>query len=173
MFYHLFVPKQGAGADLVYFDFFNASGSAADVMLHSVAPVVSGAVAVTGTLSVDLFLTRTTAVGTGGTAATLEGTDKTACTICQINGSLVLPSQITARLTPTGGATAGAILGWTSVYTEETAAGTYTPSIDLVTPYSDIPSLPIREGTGFRVLQGAVASVGNIGFNVVFQVVRK
>jgi hypothetical protein len=170
MFYHFHVPKQAVGANLVYFDVFNAAGSACDIILHSVAPVVSGAVAVTGVLGVDLFLTRTTTVGTGGTAATKEGTDPTAATICQINGSRVLPAEITARLTPSGGGTAGAILGWTCVFTEETGNGTYTPSVDMVCPFTDIPALPVKEGSGFRVVQGAVASVGNIGFNVVFQV---
>ncbi len=30
--------------------------------------------------------------------------------------------------------------------------------------------LTVRPGTGIRVVQGAVASVGNIGFEVLFQV---
>lgn len=166
MLYNLFVPKQAVGANLVYFDLFNASGSGADIKVLSVRPVVSGAVAVVGTLAVDLLLTRTTAVGTGGTAATAGGTDTTACTISAVDHSQVaLPSGITARLTPSGGATAGAVLSWTSIFTEETGAGTYTPSIDLCNVGAPVLVIP---GGGIRVVQGAVASVGNIGFNVVF-----
>ena len=165
MIYKLFVPKQAVGADLVYFDCFNPGGVGFDMELLSVQPVVSGAVAVTGVVAVDLLLTRTSAVGTGGTAATTEGSSTTAMTFTAVDNSQpVALSTMSARLTPTGGATAGAVLGWTSVFTEETNGGAYTPSLDLV----DSPIL-IPGATGFRVVQGAVASVGNIGFNVRFK----
>lgn len=174
MFYRLFVPKQAVGANLVYFDLFNATGSTHQLEILSVRPVVSGAVAVSGLVGVDLHLTRTTAVGTGGTAATNEGTSLTAATFSRIRGSENLSASITARLTPTGGATAGAVQGWTCVFTEETNAGTYTPALDLVRAWDDdIPALVVPENTGIRVVQGSVASVGNIGFNVVFKVCPK
>lgn len=163
MRYSLFVPKQAVGANLVYFDLFNP-GSSYEVTLNSVIPVVSGEVAVVGTLGVDLFLTRTSAVGTGGTAATSEGTSLTGCTFSCVDGSQPLSLQfLSARLTPGGGATAGAVLAWTSVYTEETAAPTYNVQGNMV---GNVPT-PIPSGTGIRVVQGPVASVGNIGFNVV------
>jgi hypothetical protein len=168
-FYKLFVPKQAVGANLVYFDFFNTATSGLTINLWSVVPVVSGAVAVAGVVAVDLLLTRTSAVGTGGTAATAEGSDITAATFSGVDNSQpVLLTQISARLTPTGGATAGAILGYRSVFSEETNAGTYTP-VDLVnSPTQGFKAVTIRPGTGFRVIQGAVASVGNIGFDVLF-----
>lgn len=169
-YYRLFVPKQAVGASLVYFDLFNASGSAATLEVISCLPVVSGAVAVTGTLSVDLHLTRTTAVGTGGTANTREGTDTTACTISAIDSQTPVNSLITARLTPTGGATAGAIVGgWRSVFTEETNSAAYALPWDMArTHYPDTPGITVPQGQGIRVVQGSVASVGNIGFDVVF-----
>lgn len=175
MQYRLFMPKQAVGANLVYFDAFNASGSPFTLQLLSVMPVVSGAAAVTGTLGVDLFLTRTSAIGTGGTAATVEGTSLTAATFTCTDGSQPINNGvITARLTPTGGATAGAVISFDSVFTEETNAGTYTPAIDLVTPQTDGASpIVIPPGTGFRVVQGSVASVGNIGFNIVFALIQK
>lgn len=172
MKYRLFVPSQAVGASLVYFDLFNASGSACELRLHSVLPVVSGAVAVTGAVAVDLFLTRTSAVGTGGTAATKEGTALDAATFSAQDHSQPIHSSITARLTPSGGATAGAVLANRSVFTEETNAGTYTPAADLAQQCGEGPIL-VREGAGIRVVQGSVASVGNIGFNVVFDVVPK
>lgn len=168
--YRLFVPKQAVGADLVYFDFFVPTTSTKHVQLISVQPVVSGAVAVVGTLGVDLLLTRTSAVGTGGTAATYEGTSTTACTIsCHTGSQIARATDFTARLTPTGGATAGAVLGWGCVFTEETADATYARALDLARPFPDVDPITIYRGSGFRVVQGAVASVGNIGFNVLFR----
>jgi len=163
MKYSLFVPKQAVGANLVYFDLWNP-GNSFLVELESVVPVVSGAVAVTGVVGVDLILTRTSAVGTGGTAATVEGTDTTAMTFSGIDNSQPLSLlTLSARLTPSGGATAGAVLEWASVFTEETNAAAYNVQANMVgaTPVIISPS------SGIRVVQGAVASVGNIGFNVV------
>jgi hypothetical protein len=168
--YRLFVPKQAVGASLVYFDFFNVATSGLLVKVQSVLPVVSGAVAVSGLVGVDLLLTRTTAVGTGGTAATAEGTDTTACTIsCHDGNQAINLAKVSARLTPSGGATAGAVLSWSSVYTEEANSATYNPLTDMVRFYYDmLPGLPVPAGSGIRVVQGSVASVGNIGFNVLF-----
>lgn len=174
MHYRMFVPKQAAGANLVYFDLFNASGSGLNLEIKSVQPIVSGAVAVTGAVGLDLLLTRTTAIGTGGTANTQEGTDTTALTISAIDGSQPIGTFITARLTPTGGATAGAVISCRSVFTEETNAGSYTPVTDMVRGlYADLPGLIVTAGKGIRVVQGAVASVGNIGFDVIFKVTNK
>jgi hypothetical protein len=173
--YSLFVPKQATSASLVYFDCFNASGSASNILIYSLQPIVSGAAAVTGVLGVDLFLTRTTAVGTGGTAATREGTDPTATTFAGIDTMATFDNNITARITPSGGATAGAVLDWGSVFTEETNSAAYNVGLNLarVPGLPDIPPVLIPEGSGFRVVQGSVASVGNIGFNVLFNVVKK
>lgn len=170
--FQLFVPKQAVGASLVYFDLFNASGTASELYLYSLVPVVSGAEAVTGTVSVDLILTRTTAVGTGGTAATFNGTDTTACTITARDSTESLPFGVTARLTPGGGATAGAVISWTSVFTEETSSAAYVPQADMAKP-DDISPILIPEGSGIRVVQGTVASVGKIGFNAIFRVRNK
>lgn len=172
MLTHLFVPFQTAGASLVYFDFFNASPL--KVELLSCIPVVSGASAVSGLVSVDLFLTRTTAIGTGGTAATMGGTSLTAATFTPHDWEGNLDSNITARFTPTGGATAGAVISWASVFTEETNAGAYTKIRDMVRlDYPDTPPIPIKTGTGFRVVQGGTASVGTVGFNVLFRAVLR
>lgn len=169
--YKLFVPKQAVGANLVYFDLFNVATSGFQLEVFSIIPVVSGAVAVTGVVGVDLHLTRTSAVGTGGTAATAEGTDITAATFCGWNNSQPLDlTRISARLTPTGGATAGALLSYRSVFSEETNAGTYIPLDMVSSPSREFAPIPVRPGTGIRVIQGAVASVGNVGFDVLFNV---
>lgn len=169
--YRLFIPKQAVGANLIYFDFFNAATSGHDIILASVVPVVSGAADVTGVLGVDLFLNRTTAIGTGGTAAGFNLSAFTSASITGVGaGAAPMPAGITARLTPTGGATAGANIGWCSVFTEDTNAGTYLAALNnLVTMgLPDAPPVTIAQGSGISVVQGAVASVGNIGFNVAF-----
>lgn len=163
----LFVPKQAVGANKDYFDLFNASGGTHKIEVSSIIPVVSGAVAVTGVVSVDLFLTKTSAIGTTGTAATLQGTSLTAATFSTVTPPPgVMPTGITARLTPGGGATTGAVLRWTTVFTEETNAGTYINK-EMVNQNIILPN-----GVGLKVIQGGVASVGNIGFNVTFGLIE-
>ncbi len=169
--YRIFVPSQAVGASTVYFDIFNAA-TGLELDVYSVVPIVSGAVAVAGTLGIDMFLTRTTAVGTGGTAATRNGTSLTAMTITNMIGNGdTLTADVTGRLTPTGGATAGAVISWGSVATEETQVATYfAHTNDLVRRNSvDVRPLVIPPSSGFRVVQGGVASVGNIGFDVILQ----
>lgn len=175
--YKVFVPKQAVGAaGLFYFDLWVPSKSPFTFELMALQPIVSGAVAVTGVLGVDLFLRRTTAIGTGGTAMTQEGTSTTAMTISDANGSQVADAaSITGRLTPTAGATAGAVLAWTSVFTEETNAAAYGLTPDMVRNfYPDIPPMVIPENSGIVVVQGAEAAlVGNIGFNVFLRLTSK
>lgn len=157
----LYVPSQVAGASLVYFDLWN--GSDRPITITSLTAVKETAVAVTGLVAVRLFLTRTTAVGTGGTANTTEGTSLTACTITKLQ-QRSLETTITARLTPTGGATAGAVICERDVMPEELGnSANYEPLEFLASP-----NLTVPEGTGIRVVQGSVASVGNIGFGAVF-----
>lgn len=168
--YKLFVPVGAAGANKVYFDLWN--GSNKNIEVATIVPIASGAVAVVGTLAVDLYLTRTSAVGTGGTGATLEGTALNAATFTRMdaNGPPLL-TGISARLAPAGGATAGAVIGFNSIFTEETNIATYFRSNMVEAAQPGINSiLTIPPGTGIRVVQGAVASVGNIGFDVLFQV---
>ena len=92
-----------------------------------------------------------------------------------MNNSQILNGNITARLTPSGGATAGAVISFRSLFTEETGGGTYTPALDMVlaSPMLTLaglqPAIIVPQGTGVRVVQGSVASVGNIGFDVVFR----
>ncbi len=167
--YALFVPVGAAGANKVHFDLFNAGGSGVSLRVKSVEAIKEGAVAITGVLAVSLFLTRTSAVGTGGTAATSEGTALTAPTISKIDpANAALPSQVTARAAPTGGATAGAVIAQRQVFTEETSAASYE-AVEFMHPADSAQPLVIPEGTGIRIVQGAVASLGSVGFRVRFE----
>lgn len=170
--YRLFVPPQAVGANLVYFDLFNATGSNMDLEVLEVLPTVQGSAAVAGVLGVDLYLTRTTAVGTGGTAAVQNSATLTASMFSGVDTMMPLPPEVTARLTPAGGATAGAVLSFRSVFTEETAQATYWVNGMIERP-ADCPGVKVNVGSGIRVVQGAVASVGNIGFDVIFKAVTK
>jgi hypothetical protein len=167
--FRLFVPKQTVGSNLVFFDLFHGTGSGQELHLISCLPINSGAVAHTGVVACDLHLTRTTDVGTGGTAATREGVALDAATISCQDGQAPCPAAITARLTPTGGASAGAWLSWRSIITEETNAAGGLVVTDMVNndnPY--IPSIVVRPGSGIRVAQGAVASTGTVGLDIIF-----
>lgn len=160
------VPAQAVGAALVYFDFWN--GAAEPMLLQSLKIIKDGTVAVSGVVSVKLFLTRTSAIGTGGTAAVIEGTDPTVMSFARSALAFPVDPSISGRLTPTGGATAGAVLGERQIFTEETNALHYGPPWpDFVDAGQSVGFL-IPAGTGFRVLQSSVASVGNIGFNGIF-----
>lgn len=170
--YCFFVPPQAAGANKVHLDLFNASTNR-DVEVVSVQPIMSGAVAVVGTLAVDLYLTRTTAVGTGGTAATAEGTALNAAAVAKLDpDSPALPATITMRAAPSGGATAGAVLAFDSVFPEETNTATYFRN-NLIKDNWLGTRLIVPPSSGIRVVQGAVASVGNVGFLVLFSVIPR
>jgi hypothetical protein len=168
--YTVFIPAGAAGANKVFMDLFNATGSGKTLRVKSVRAIKDGSVAVTGTLSVKLYLTRTTAVGTGGTAATENGTTLTAPAISELDtSSAALPAQVTARQAPGGGATAGAIISERAVFPEETNASTYD-HVEFLTPVAEaVQPLVIRENEGLRIVQGSVASVGNIGFSILFE----
>lgn len=169
--YRLFIPAQAVGANKVMMDLFNATGSGKVLKIKSVRAIKDGSVAVTGTLSVKLYLTKTTAVGTGGTAAVLEGTSLTAPAITKMDSiNANLPAGITARAAPAGGATGGAVMTERHVFSEETNASTYD-RVEFQLPEGlDVQPTTIRENEGIRIVQGAVASVGNIGFDVIFEV---
>lgn len=171
-FYKLLLPSQAVGASKLYLDLFNATGSGKTMRIHSVLAIVDNDTAVTGTLGVQIDLFKSTAVGTGGTAATANGTVSTAATITNINTTTALPAQVTARLGPTGGATAGAWLGSRWVFTEETNAGSAFAGqygAEFIMD-REVPVV-LSENQGLRINQGTVASVGNIAFEILFELV--
>ena len=173
--WRLMVPDGAVGANEDYFDIFNATSATVNtgqkIIVSSVKVIVVGDVAVTGALAVNLHLHKTSAVGTTGTAATQGGTVNTAATFNTVTPTPGnLPSGITARLKPGGGATTGAWIGQTSVFTEETNAGTY---VEKWLHTSKEEPIVLRQGEGLKVLQGTVASVGSIGFIVTFGILEQ
>lgn len=171
--YRLLVPASAVGSNKVHLDLFNATGSGKIIHIQSAFCYPDIDTAVTGTLGVEVALTRTTTVGTGGTAATTNGTSLTAATISYMDTTNpALPAQITARSAPAGGAAAGAWIGTRFVFTEETNAGSAIAAAVGAEFIRNIKSdLTVREGEGVRFVQGAVASVGTLTFEITFHLV--
>lgn len=169
--YRLLIPGSAVGANKVHADLFNATGSGKTMRVLSAFCFPDIDTAVTGTLGVEMALTRTTAVGTGGTAATADGTSISAATFIKMDTTnAALPAGITARAAPGGGATAGAWLGTRWVFTEETNAGSaISASQGAEFIRNEGASLIIRENEGLRFVQGAVASVGTLSFEITFE----
>ena len=170
--YRLTCPSQAVGASKVFLDLFIATGSGVAIRVLSAFCYVDNDTAVTGTLGVEVNLTRTTAVGTGGTAATADGTSLTAITISKMDtAAAALSANITARSSPTGGATAGALIGQRWVFTEETSAPSgIAGTLGAEFVRNEGADLVVRENTGLRFVQGTVASVGNLSFEITFEV---
>lgn len=170
--YRLIVNGSAVGANKVHCDLFNADAALlVKIVSAKVLPDID--TAVTGVVSAEISLTRTTAVGTGGTAATLDSTSLTAPTIVELDtANAALDADITARAAPAGGATAGALLGTRHIFTEETNAGAALAAM-LGAEFVLSPEYPIvlRQNQGVRFVQGAVASVGTLNFEITFEVI--
>lgn len=171
--YRMLVPSQAVGASKLYVDIFNATGTGKTMKVLSAFAYVDSDTAVTGTLGVQLDLFRTTAIGTGGTAATADGTVSTAATISRLDTSYAaLPAGLTARLAPTGGATSGAWLATRWVFTEETnASAGIAGVIGAEFIRNNGAELYVRENSGLKFVQGTVASVGNVSFEITFELI--
>ena len=168
--HRLFIAKSPTGISEVFWDLFNAAGSGYTIAVSSVRPIVSGAVAVTGVVGIDLFLTFTSAIGTAGTAATRTGTSFTASTFGSVNPVYgELPGDITARRLPTGGATVDNLITMTEVFGEETSTGLYLEKEMLTGNFPE--EILIPEGFGIQVAQGAVAATGNVAFMIHFALI--
>ena len=164
--YRLMSNSLTAGASQIFLDIFNASGSNKVLVITGVQCLPRGDVAVTGAVAIELLLFRTSAVGTAGTAATADGSATNAPTISKFDtGSPAVDSNITARRLPTGGATSDDWLGQAFVFSEETSPAIYgVDNNDLLRG----KCIAIKQGQGFAIRQGSVASVNDYAFIVDF-----
>ena len=166
-------PTVAVGASKLYFDLFNATGSGKVIDVRGIWIIPATDVALTGALGVRYDLYRTSAVGTGGTAAPYKSAtpDVAGGNINPFDtDNATLPAQITARWLPTGGATIANWLFATYAPGEETAT-----SMAHITQYQNIipvlnigQKLTIRENSGILMKQGTVAATGNTKFLVAF-----
>lgn len=167
--YRLVVNPVTAGASQIFLDLFNASGSNKVLIVTAIHAVVRGDVAVTGAVAVEAHVFRTSAVGTGGVSATADGSATNAATIVKADtDNPTLPTGVTARRLPTGGATSDDWLSTAYLFSEETNAAIYAlQNQDLLRG----KCFAIKQGQGLAVRQGSVASVNDYGFIVDFLLV--
>lgn len=165
----LVIPPAAVAAGKNYFDLHTTTSR---IRLRKLFAVVATDVAVTGVVGVRLDIMRTSTVGTGGTAAvTTNSASKTAAAIWSFDGTTALASGVTARLAPTGGATDEQWLFPAYAFTEETGLPAQVVQFyNLLPELSTEQAIELAPGKGLKVTQGTVASVGSIGFFVVFTV---
>ena len=173
--YSWWVPTAAVGANKLYADVFNASGSGKVIELRGIWAISDTDTAVTGALGIELLLLRTSAVGTGGTAPTYNGgsASSTGTIIPFDTANSALPAQITARALPTGGATISAFF-WSQFVPGEEAATSqaYMTAFQNLLPHTIAGQrITLREGQGLLIKQGAVAATGNLAFLTVFTLV--
>lgn len=161
------------GANKLHVDFFNAVGSGKVVDIQGVWLIPKTDVAVVGAVATRIDAYRTSAVGTGGTAASTGSASPDAAggnftSFDESNAAI--PAQITARMAPTGGATIQRWLFPNFVCMEESAT-----SMAYITQFQNaVPVFPFgqrltcREGQGLLFKQNAVASVGSITILIAF-----
>lgn len=165
--YFYAIPEQVhvAASETVHWDLWNGD-AALLVRVLSIRQIPSITTAVTGAVSA-WRLTRTTAIGTGGSAQTawLPDLSQTA-----------MDADVTCRSKPTGGATASTILRYYSLHGEETNAATVM--IASMGGLEVIPEVLIRSehgillrpSQGLRVSQNTSTAAGNTGWLITFTI---
>lgn len=171
--YFYCTPPTVVGASKLHCDIFNATGSGKVMDIRGVWLVPKLDVAVTGVVAARIDVYRTSAVGTGGTAASTDSAtpDIGGGNFTRFDESnTAIPAQITARVVPTGGATISRWLFPTYTATEESATsmGYILQYQNLIPAFIFGQKLVVRENTGILFKQGTVASVGNISIMVAF-----
>lgn len=171
--YMYMTPAAAVGANKLYLDIFNASGSGKTMDIRGIWIIPATAVAVVGALGIRIDLYRTSAVGTGGTAANYKSAtiDVAGGNICPMDtANAALPAQITARWLPTAGATISEWMIATYSLGEETATSqAYMSQYQNILPQLTVgQKLAVREGQGILLKQGTVAATGSVSFLVAF-----
>lgn len=171
--YFYCTPPIAVGANKLLCDIFNATGSGKVMDVRGVWIIPKLDAAVTGALSVRIDTYRTSAVGTGGTAGSVDSAtpDVAGGNFTKFDESnTAIPAQITARVAPTGGATISRWLFPTNSSPEETntAMGYMTQFQNLIPMFTYGQKLVVRENTGLLFKQGAVASVGSVSILIAF-----
>ena len=149
-----------AAARTTHFDLFNASGSGKIIEVVGIY-IIPTLAAVTG-VGLTWEIIKTTAVGTGGSSLTIQKVDST-------DGAV--PSQITARSKPTGGATTDFIWLYPNTSSEETLP--YASLASLLNHanfgiHPDAKCITLNEGQGLKIDQTTNSSVGSTNILVVY-----
>lgn len=176
--YFYTTPPSVAGASKLHWDMFNATGSGKVMDIRGIwlIPKLDVTAAIVVGTRIDLY--RTSAVGTGGTAAAVDSAtpDVAGGNMTKFDElNATIPAQITARVLPTGGATISRWLfpSFTTSKIEATVTG--TNSWGFLSQYQNLvpvltfgQKLVVRENTGLLFKQGTVASLGSVALLVAF-----
>jgi hypothetical protein len=171
--YFYCTPPIAVGANKLHADIFNATGSGKIIDVRGIWLIPKLDAAVTGALAIRMDVYRTSAVGTGGTAASADSAtvDVGGGNFTKFDESnAAIPAQITARVAPAGGATISRWLFPSNVAPEEsnTSQGYMTQWQNLVPSFLYGQKLVVRENTGLLFKQGPVASVGSVSILIAF-----
>lgn len=166
-FFRVAFQTHVGAANTKHWDLFNAD-PALVVRVVSALHIPDTVTAVTGQMF-DWQLTRTTAVGTGGTTQTAW--------LADLNAT-ALDVDITCRAKPSGGATTGTVLTMWQMSSEET--DTNSRMVASFGGYESVPEqlrianggqgIVLRQNQGLQMLQVTSASAGNSGFLIGFTV---
>lgn len=170
--YMAVVPPHAVAANKIHFDLWN--GSAANIIkVRGAWVIVAQDVANTAAVSIRLDWSRTSAVGTAGTAATYNGTATNAANITPKDSlNAALPAGVSLRDTPTGGATSAAWLFPTYHGTEELQVHAALSQWNNVLPNPERgeQELTLNPNQGLKAVQGTVVGAGNIAILLAFTV---
>jgi hypothetical protein len=164
--YGLITPPIAVGASKLLLDVWNATGSGKVMDIRGAWLIPKLDVAVTGAVAARVDLFRTSAIGTGGTAAVADS-----ATVDVAGGSFWKFDESNAAIpAPAGGATISRWLFPTNVATEESATsmGYLTQWQNLIPMFFYGQKLTIRENTGLLFKQNLVASVGSVSIMLAF-----
>jgi len=169
--YVMSIASSAGAAGRIHFDLFNASGSGKTVVLRllTVSPVLN--TTVTGTLSPDFDLIRTSAVGTAGTTISEASTAPSVSRMDSTDPAL--PAQITMRSIPTGGATSAVFWQRNYVTQEETSVGAQLAQFQnfLVTEGLSCKRYTLHEGEGVKLVQNTLGVAQNFTITLIFTAV--
>lgn len=175
-------PSIATGASKLYLDIFNATGSGKVMMVRGIWLSGRLDIAVTGTFANRVDLYRTSAIGTGGSAATYDAATITATTTGDSGGgnftkmdenNAAIPTGatgITARVMPTGGATISRNLFPMYVAGEEasTSMGYMNQFYNMLPDLNGFGQpLTVRENSGLLIKGGPTATAAGVSISVL------
>jgi hypothetical protein len=141
-----------------HWDIFNDASSAfvVKVRLIAIMPVLTATV--TGTISPDFDLYRTSTIGTGGTALGLEANSPPTYTRLDTS-DIALPANVTIRSASTGGAASAGFIQRNFITQEESQTGAQLAQYQNILLTEGLPTarrLTLRPGQGLMSFQNTL-----------------
>lgn len=153
--YYASVRESATAADKRHMGVFNAAGSGKTLVVYRITAIGSSGTPVAG-LIVPLAALRLTAAPTGGAPTTFAKAKPS---------NPDVPAEITVGAAVTGGTLEGIAFGIGVVSGEETSSA--QESVIYEAPIDGSQQVECPEGTGFAVVQFALASAGTVSMVAV------